>query len=112
MVRRATLLLAAALLLSLASTASASIFGTQPIAISVGPHGEGANGPSGHPTISGDDRKARYVAFDSFASNLVRNDNNGAEDVFVWGRPHGIAGITLAKPARPSGSLERVRMSS
>jgi hypothetical protein len=99
-------------LMALAGTASASIFGTQPIAISVGPHGEGANGASGHATISGDDRKARYVAFDSFASNLVRNDNNGVEDVFVWGRPHGMAGVTLAKPARPSGSLQRVSVSS
>jgi hypothetical protein len=115
MVRRQTLLLAALIsgaLLSLASAASANIFGTQPIAISVGPHGEGANGTSGHPTISGDDRKARYVAFDSFASNLVGSDHNGVEDVFVWGRPHGMEGVTLSKPARPSGSLARVSVSS
>lgn len=98
--------------LLLPGAAAAKIFGTQPIDISVGPHGEGANGTSGHATISGDDRKARYVAFDSFASNLVRRDGNGSEDVFVWGRPHGMAGVTLSQPARPSGSLVRASVSS
>jgi hypothetical protein len=78
----------------------------------VGPHGEGANGPSGHATISGDDRKARFVAFDSAASNLVRGDTNGATDVFVWRRPHGHAGLSLASPARPSGHLVRASVST
>lgn len=95
-----------------ASPVSARIFGTQPIPISVGPHGEGANGPSGHPAISGDDRKARLVAFDSLASNLVAGDTNGVSDVFVWRRPRGQAGLRLDRPARPSGSLERVSVSS
>jgi hypothetical protein len=92
--------------------ASAQIFGTQPIPISVGPQGQGANGPSGHPTISGDDRKARYVAFDSAASNLVGGDSNGRIDVFVWGRPHGREGLRLSRPARPSGNLFRASVSS
>jgi hypothetical protein len=78
----------------------------------VGPHGEGANGPSGHATISGDDRKARYVAFDSAASNLVGGDTNGRTDVFVWSRPHGRAGLRLSAPARPSGNLVRASVSS
>jgi hypothetical protein len=94
------------------AAASAQIFGTQPIPISVGSHGEGANGPSAHPTISGDDRKARYVAFDSAASNLVGGDTNGRTDVFVWGRPHGRAGLRLSRPARPSGQLFRASVSS
>jgi hypothetical protein len=94
------------------AAASAGIFGTRPIPISVGPHGEGANGPSGHATISGDDRKARFVAFDSLASNLVGGDTNGRWDVFVWGRPHGREGVTLTKSARPSGSLIRASVSS
>lgn len=94
------------------ATSSARIFGTKPIPISVGPHGEGANGPSGHATISGDDRKARYVAFDSAASNLVGNDRNGRWDVFVWSRPHGRAGLRLSAPARPSGRLVRASVSS
>jgi hypothetical protein len=94
------------------AAASAGIFGTQPIPISVGPHGEGANGPSGHATISGDDRKARFVAFDSAASNLVGGDSNGRWDVFVWGRPHGHAGLRLGRAARPSGTLTRASVSS
>jgi hypothetical protein len=90
--------------------ASARIFGTRPIPISVGPHGEGANGPSGDATISGDDRKARFAAFDSLASNLVGNDGNGTSDVFVWRRPHGRAGLRLARPG--AGSLTRASVSS
>ena len=114
MARRSTLLAALVTLgcLLLSTAASARIFGTEPIAISVGPHGEGANGPSGHPAISGDDRKARFVAFDSVASNLVNGDTNGVEDVFVWARPHGFAGLALNQPARPAGSLMRVSLSS
>lgn len=98
--------------LTIPAVASAQIFGTRPIPISVGPHGEPANGPSGHPTISGDDRKARYAAFDSVASNLVGGDTNGRSDVFVWGRPHGHEGLTLSRPARPSGTLFRASVSS
>jgi hypothetical protein len=102
----------AAISLIVPATAAAGIFGTKPIPISVGPHGEGANGPSGHATISGDDRKARYVAFDSAASNLVSGDTNGRWDVFVWGRPHGAAGLRLNQPARPAGTLIRASVSS
>jgi hypothetical protein len=102
---------AAAFLLA-PSAASAGIFGTTPIPISVGPHGEAANGPSGHPAISGDDRMARYVAFDSAASNLVGRDTNGRTDVFVWSRPHGRQGLSLSAPARPSGALVRASVSS
>jgi hypothetical protein len=102
---------AAACLIAPAS-ATAAIFGTAPIPISVGPNGEGANGPSGHATISGDDRRASYAAFDSRASNLVAGDTNGATDVFVWGRPPGPEGLSLAAPARPAGSLVRASVSS
>lgn len=38
------------------------------------------------PAISGD---GGYVAFRSYASNLVPGDTNGEEDVFVWGRVSG-----------------------
>lgn len=43
---------------------------------------QGAQGDaySGDPTISGNNR---FVAFDSLADNLVRNDTNGAFDIFV-----------------------------
>jgi Tol biopolymer transport system component len=48
--------------------------------VSVSSRGRQANGPSFMPAISAD---ARYVAFQSFASNLVRGDTNGLTDVFV-----------------------------
>jgi hypothetical protein len=41
------------------------------------------NGPSANGVISNDRRWARYVAFESDASNLVRKDTNGQKDVFV-----------------------------
>jgi hypothetical protein len=95
-----------------AASAQAGIFGTSPIPISVGPGGEGANGPSGGADISGDNRKARLVAFHSVASNLVSGDSNGVSDVFVWYRPGGDAGLRLSGPARPAGGLELVSVSS
>lgn len=58
-------------------------------------NGPAANGPSDHITFSGDERKTRWVAFDSEASNLVRGDTNGVRDIFVirrgsrLGRLHG-----------------------
>src|SRR5262249_22987265 len=51
--------------------------------ISVASDGTQADGDSFLPTISGD---GRYVAFGSFASNLVPGDTNGETDVFVRDR--------------------------
>ena len=48
--------------------------------VSINSGGMQANGGSFSPSISGD---GRYVAFHSMASNLVSNDTNGVEDVFV-----------------------------
>ncbi|MQB02101.1 MAG: hypothetical protein GEU78_17885, partial [Actinobacteria bacterium] len=48
--------------------------------ISVDSTGIQANSSSTGPALSAD---ARYVAFDSFASNLVADDTNGVDDVFV-----------------------------
>jgi Tol biopolymer transport system component len=51
--------------------------------ISVSPSGEQGNGSSGQggsPSVSED---GRYVAFDSYASNLVPGDTNGYSDTFV-----------------------------
>lgn len=39
-----------------------------------------SNEPSGKPAISGD---GRWIAFESAATNLVPNDNNGQSDVFL-----------------------------
>lgn len=54
--------------------------------VSAAPGGAPGDGPSLHATISGN---GRYVAFQSRASNLVPNDRNGAEDVFVHDRATG-----------------------
>ena len=95
----------AAALLVAPSAGGQRTFGTSPIPISVGPNGEAANGPSGGAAISGDNRRARLVAFHSEASNLVDGDRNQAPDVFVWFRPRGSLGLTLP---RPVGRVERV----
>jgi hypothetical protein len=84
--------------------ASAGIFGTDPLNISVTPGGAAANGDSGAPAVSGDNRKTRLAAFQSDASNLVGGDTNGVTDVFVWFRPRGSQGLSLRSGA---GSLER-----
>jgi len=47
---------------------------------SVSTTGEIANGPSRHPSISND---GRYVVFESTASNLVPDDDNGVADIFI-----------------------------
>ena len=51
--------------------------------VSVATGGAQAKGPSFEPAISAD---GRYVAFESFASNLVAGDTNGHNDVFVHDR--------------------------
>jgi hypothetical protein len=106
LIRPAVALAATAVVLGIPAGASAGIFGTNPINIS----GAGsANGESGAPAISGDNRKTRYVAFYSDASNLVGGDTNGKRDIFLWSRPRGRQGLTLP---RGSGSLKRVSVSS
>jgi hypothetical protein len=75
---------AAASFLLLAGYAVAGIFGPEPVAVSVARGG--ADGPSGSPAISGDNRVVRFVAFHSFAHNLTRGDTNGALDVFLYNR--------------------------
>ena len=52
------------------------------------------NGPSRNPAISQDQRLARYVAFESDASDLVGGDVNNATDVFYVERagPYGDSG--------------------
>ena len=54
--------------------------------VSVGPGGAEADGGSYAPTVSAD---GRYVAFWSFATNLVAGDTNGWPDVFVHDRQTG-----------------------
>ncbi len=54
--------------------------------VSVNSSGEPGNGHSQRPSISGD---GRFVAFQSQASNLVANDTNNSEDVFLHDRDTG-----------------------
>jgi len=54
--------------------------------VNVDSGGAQANGLSGEPSISTD---CRYVAFSSWATNLVPGDTNGFEDVFVRDRQLG-----------------------
>ncbi len=49
--------------------------------ISIGALGLEANAKSSKPSISGD---GQIVAFESYANNLVANDNNGLQDVFFF----------------------------
>jgi hypothetical protein len=48
--------------------------------VSLGPNGVQGNSYSRQPALSAD---GRFVAFSSYASNLVPGDTNDAEDVFV-----------------------------
>jgi Tol biopolymer transport system component len=54
--------------------------------VSIDPTGHPGNGGSAAPSISAD---GRFVAFWSYASNLVSGDNNGMVDVFVHDRQTG-----------------------
>lgn len=63
-----------------------------------------ANGPSHSGSFSQDGRRVSYYAFTSAASNLVSNDTNGRQDVFVLRRG--------ASPSSLGGSLQRASVSS
>ena len=56
--------------------------------VSIGSLGQQGDDQSFHPAISAD---GRYVAFTSYAANLVAGDANGVEDVFIRDR---VAGTT------------------
>jgi Tol biopolymer transport system component len=51
--------------------------------LSVADGGDEGDNDSYYPSISGD---GRFVAFQSYASNLVAGDTNGREDIFVYDR--------------------------
>lgn len=75
--------------------------------LSVAPGGVEADSDSGiyQPVITGD---GRFVAFESFASNLVAGDTNGSADIFVLDRDPGDDGVFDEEPI----VLERVSVSS
>lgn len=64
--------------------------------VSVGPGGIQGNGSSWQPSISAD---GRWVAFESYASNLVPGDTNWAGDVFVHDRQTGTTRRVSLGPA-------------
>jgi len=70
---------------------------TQLISISSG--GTAANDASGRPSVSAD---GRYVAFWSYASDLVPNDTNGVADIFVRDR---LTGTTEIVSVASGGAL-------
>lgn len=97
--RRISLLaLAAALCLGLAAPSGASAF-TNSIRttdlLSRSYSGRIPNGPSRNAFVSADQRVARYIAYESDASDIVRGDTNNLTDVFVARR---------RKPWKKSGS--------
>lgn len=51
--------------------------------LTIGIDGQPGNGPSLNPSISDD---GRFVAFESEATNLVKDDTNGVSDIFVIDR--------------------------
>jgi Tol biopolymer transport system component len=70
--------------------------------VSRGLHGRPANGSSAGPAISAD---GRYIAFWSYASNLVLRDANRRHDVFVYDRVRRkIVWTTARADIDPSGS--------
>lgn len=73
--------------------------------ISVGPTGEGGNGDSGEPAISGD---GRFVAFSSSATNLVPDDTNRFSDVFLFDRQDG----TMERVSVTAGGEQADKLSS
>jgi len=72
---------AAIFILTICGTVEAANNTTERVSIST--NGSASNGHSFEPSISAD---GRYVAFSSYADNLVANDTNGYADVFVRDR--------------------------
>lgn len=73
--------------------------------VSVASDGTQANGDSFSPAVSAD---GRFIAFQSYASNLVAGDTNGAHDVFLHdtclGAPAGCAPSTTRVSVASDGS--------
>jgi Tol biopolymer transport system component len=74
--------------------------------VSVSSTGTEANQPSQHGKISAD---GRYVAFESWATNLTGSDTNGALDVFVRDLTLGSTRLVSETPGGGSGNGESHR---
>lgn len=66
--------------------------------VSVGIHGQQANGPSENVTIAHD---GRYLAYQTLASNLVLGDDNGAWDVYIY--DNGVTGNVIRASVSSEG---------
>jgi hypothetical protein len=71
--------------------------------VSVDSLGAQGNGDSSFPSISADDR---YVAFRSFATNLVSGDTNGAIDAFLHDRQSGTTERVSVDSSGAQGNAE------
>jgi hypothetical protein len=71
--------------------------------VSVSSDGVEANARSDTPSISSD---GRFVAFLSFASNLVTGDTNNNGDVFVWDRSTGTTELASVTSSGIQGNFE------
>ena len=99
-VRVGLLLAVAAIVLVSSPEASASPGATDRVSVdSAGVQGTGDSGAWGRPAVSAD---SRYVAFESFAKNLVDGDTNNASDIFVRDRDMG----TTARVSVTSGGSQ------
>ena len=74
--------------------------------VSVRTSGKQANGGSNRASISAD---GRFVAFTSFASNLVTTDTNGTWDVFVRDRQAGTTELVSVDSAGVQGDLQSIK---
>lgn len=71
--------------------------------ISVSSAGTQSDGPSSHPSVSGN---GRYVAFQSDAANLVAGDTNGTTDIFVRDLVANVTTLaSVPGPGAPTASL-------
>ena len=84
--KKSTIKVCLLLITAMFSIASISHAGTTEI-VSVDSYGNQGNEVSAMPSISAD---GRFVAFTSYASNLVPGDTNGIPDVFVHDRQTGV----------------------
>lgn len=99
-IRRWALLVATVAIPWLACNDTGAGGGLQPteftLRVSVGAEGEEANGASSNPSISDD---GQFVAFASGATNLVPQDSDGVQDVFVKDRVTGaVSNVSFITP--------------
>jgi hypothetical protein len=99
------LILAGGLAMPLAGPSPVALAGaslTERVSVSsTGGQSDNINGRIGRASLSAD---GRFVAFDSLADNLVPNDTNGVDDVFVRDRSAGTTTLVSASSAGVEGN--------